>query len=82
MEKGSLAPVIESIYTDEALVKKYPYLPVLKESIANAVSRPVTPFYPQVTQAIQDNFYAAIQGQKTPEAAVKDMQSAMAAAGG
>nr|WP_235545306.1 ABC transporter substrate-binding protein [Phycicoccus sp. Soil802] len=82
MEKGSLAPVIESIYTDEALVKKYPYLPVLKESIANAVSRPVTPFYPQVTQAIQDNFYAAIQGQKSPEAAVKDMQSAMAAAGG
>ena len=82
MEKGSLAPVIESIYTDEALVKKYPYLPVLKESIANAVSRPVTPFYPQVTQAIQDNFYAAIQGQKTPEAAVKDLQSALAAAGG
>lgn len=82
MEKGSLAPVIESIYTDEALVKKYPYLPVLKESISNAVSRPVTPFYPQVTQAIQDNFFAAIQGQKTPEAAVKDMQAAMAAAGG
>lgn len=82
MEKGSLAPVIESIYTDEALVKKYPYLPVLKESIANAVSRPVTPYYPAVTQAIQDNFYAAIQGQKTPEAAVKDMQAAMQAAGG
>lgn len=82
MEKGSLAPVIESIYTDEALVKKYPYLPVLKESIANAVSRPVTPFYPAVTQAIQDNFYAAIQGQKTPEAAVKDMQAAMQAASG
>lgn len=82
MEKGSLAPVIESIYTDEALVKKYPYLPVLKESIANAVSRPVTPFYPAVTQAIQDNFFAAIQGQKTPEAAVKDMQAAMQASGG
>ena len=49
MEKGSLAPVIESIYADPALVAKYPYLPVLKESIANAVSRPVTPFYPAVT---------------------------------
>ena len=82
MEKGSLAPVIESIYADPALVAKYPYLPVLKESIANAVSRPVTPFYPAVTQAIQDNFFAAIQGQKTPEAAVKDMQAAMQAAGG
>jgi multiple sugar transport system substrate-binding protein len=82
MEKGSLAPVIESIYTDPALVEKYPYLPVLKESIANAVSRPVTPFYPAVTKAIQDNFYPAIQGQKSPEAAVKDMQAAMLAASG
>ena len=82
MEKGSLAPVIESIYTDQALVAKYPYLPVLKESIENAVSRPVTPFYPAVTQAIQENFFAAMQGQKTPEAAVKDMQAAMQAAGG
>ncbi|WP_270889152.1 ABC transporter substrate-binding protein [Pedococcus sp. 5OH_020] len=82
MEKGSLAPVIESIYTDQALVKKYPYLPVLKTSIENAVSRPVTPFYPGITQAIQENSYAAIQGQKTPEAAVKDMQAAMQAAAG
>ncbi len=40
MEKGSLAPVIESIYTDPALVSKYPYLPVLLTSIKNAVSRP------------------------------------------
>jgi multiple sugar transport system substrate-binding protein len=82
MEKGSLAPVRADLYDDPALVAKYPYLPVLKESIANAVSRPVTPFYPAVTQAIQDNFYAAMQGQKTPEAAVKDMQAAMQAAGG
>lgn len=82
MEKGSLAPVIESIYTDAALVKKYPYLPVLKTSIENAVSRPVTPFYPGITQAIQENSFAAIQGQKTPQAAVKDMQAAMQAAAG
>lgn len=81
MEKGSLAPVIESIYTDPALVAKYPYLPILKDSISNAVSRPVTPFYPAVSQAIQENFFAAIQGQKTPQAAVKDMQAAMQAAG-
>ncbi|KRE55552.1 ABC transporter substrate-binding protein [Phycicoccus sp. Soil748] len=82
MEKGSLAPVIESIYADQELVKKYPYLPVLKTSIENAVSRPVTPFYPGVTNAIQENFYAAMQGQKSPEQAVKDMQAAMTAAAG
>jgi multiple sugar transport system substrate-binding protein len=82
MEKGSLAPVLESIYADQALVKKYPYLPVLKESIANAVSRPVTPFYPAVTTAIQDNAFAAIKGEKSAQQAVKDMQAAMLAASG
>jgi multiple sugar transport system substrate-binding protein len=82
MEKGSLAPVLESIYADPALVAKYPYLPVLKTSIENAVSRPVTPFYPGITQAIQENSFAAIQGQKTPQQAVKDMQAAMKAAAG
>ncbi|MEO5982199.1 MAG: ABC transporter substrate-binding protein [Pedococcus sp.] len=82
MEKGSLAPVLESIYNDEALVAKYPYLPTLLESIQNAVSRPVTPFYPAVTKAIQDNSYAALQGQKSPEQAVKDMQAAMVAGSG
>ena len=82
MEKGSLAPVIESIYTDPALVSKYPYLPVLLTSIKNAVSRPVTPFYPGITSAIQENAYAAIQGSKSPQQAVKDMQAAMVAASG
>jgi multiple sugar transport system substrate-binding protein len=82
MEKGSLAPVIESIYTDPALVSKYPYLPVLLTSIKNAVSRHVTPFYPGITSAIQENAYAAIQGSKSPQQAVKDMQAAMVAASG
>ena len=77
---GSLAPALESLYTDPELVKQYAYLPVLKESIENAVPRPVTPFYPAVTKAIQDNAYAAIKGEKSGEDAIKDMQAAIEAA--
>ncbi|MEO7069836.1 MAG: ABC transporter substrate-binding protein [Nostocoides sp.] len=77
MEKGSLAPVIESIYTDASLVAKAPYLPTLLTAIQNAIPRPVTPFYPAVTTAIQDNTYAALSGSKSAEQAVKDMQAAM-----
>ncbi len=80
MEKGSLAPVIESMYTDPSLVSKYAYLPTLLTSIQNAVPRPVTPFYQGVTTAIQDNAYAALSGSKTAAQAVKDMQAAMLAA--
>jgi len=82
MEQGSLAPVTAAMYTDPALVAKAPYLPTLLTSIQNAIPRPVTPFYPAVTKAIQDNAYAAIKGEKTPEQAVKDMDAAITAASG
>jgi multiple sugar transport system substrate-binding protein len=80
--QGSLAPVIASQYDDPALIKKLPYLPVLKTSIENAVPRPVTPFYPAVTKAVQDNAYAAIKGDKPVQQALTDMQAAIQSAGG
>ena len=80
LTKGTLAPVISSLYTDPALVKQFPYLPTLLESIKTAVPRPVTPFYPAVTEAIETNAYAALQGQKSTQQALADMQKAIAAA--
>lgn len=79
--QGSLAPVLGSLYEDKDLVAKLPYLPVLKTSIENAVPRPVTPFYPAVTKAIQENAYSAIKGEKTVETALSDMQKSIESAG-
>jgi multiple sugar transport system substrate-binding protein len=78
--QGSLAPVLGALYDDKELVAKLPYLPVLKTSIENAVPRPVTPFYPAVTKAIQENAYAAIKGEKTVDAALSDMQASIESA--
>lgn len=78
--QGSLAPVLGSLYEDKELVAKLPYLPVLKTSIENAVPRPVTPFYPAVTKAIQENAYSAIKGEKTVESALSDMQKSIESA--
>ncbi len=78
--QGSLAPVIGALYEDQELVAALPYLPVLKTSIENAVPRPVTPFYPAVTKAIQDNAYPAIKGEKSVEAALEDMQKSIQSA--
>ncbi len=77
LETGSLAPALESLYTDEALVKKFPYLPTLEESIANAVPRPISPFYPAVTTAIQENAYAAMKGETDVDTALTDMSDAI-----
>lgn len=80
LTQGSLAPVLESLYSDQALVKKYGYLPTLLTSIQNAVPRPLTPFYPAVTKAIQDNAYAAMKGETSVEESLKNMSDAIAAA--
>jgi multiple sugar transport system substrate-binding protein len=55
---------------------------VLLKSIESAQPRPVTPFYPAVTKAVQDNAYAALQGQKSVDQALKDMQAAITSATG
>jgi multiple sugar transport system substrate-binding protein len=78
--KASLSPVIAALYTDPELVKAAPYLPVLKESILKAVPRPVTPFYPAVTQAIQVNAFQALSGQTDTATALKNMQAAIQSA--
>ncbi|MFE1594291.1 ABC transporter substrate-binding protein [Nocardia sp. NPDC058705] len=78
---GSLPSVRTSLYDDPALIAKMPYLPTLKESIASAVPRPVTPFYPLVSKAIQDNAYAALTGAKSVDDAVAGMQKGIETAG-
>jgi multiple sugar transport system substrate-binding protein len=74
---GSLAPVIVSLYSDPTLVQKFPYLTPLKTSIDHAVPRPVSPFYPAVTQAVTDNAYSAIKGDSSVQSALKNMATAI-----
>ncbi len=71
----SLAPVWASLYDDPTLIKQLPYLPVLKQSILTAKPRPITPNYQEVTSAIEDNAYAALQGQKSPQQAINDLKT-------
>ncbi|MFI1915645.1 ABC transporter substrate-binding protein [Nocardia sp. NPDC020380] len=78
---GALPSVRASVYDDPALIAKMPYLPALKDSIASAVPRPVTPFYPAVSKAIQDNAYAAMTGTKSVDDAILGMQKGIETAG-
>jgi multiple sugar transport system substrate-binding protein len=80
LTQGTLAPVISSLYNDPTLVQQFPYLPTLLASIQTAVPRPVTPFYPAVTEAIETNVYAALQGSKSTQDALSSLQSAIQSA--
>ena len=75
--EASFPPVLAKIYDDQALIEKYPYLPALKESLENAKPRPVSPFYPAISKAIQDNVYAILIAGKSVDDATKDMAEAI-----
>lgn len=74
LKVNSEAPTYAELYEDPKLIEKFPYLPVLKESILNAKPRPKVVRYGDATAAIQNEVYAALTGAKTPEQALADLQ--------
>ncbi|MFG2935931.1 ABC transporter substrate-binding protein [Streptomyces sp. NPDC048282] len=79
LENFSISPATAATYDDPALVKKYPFLPTSKKVLQNAVPRPISVSYGDITAAIQEQAYAAITGKKTPAEALKALQSALEA---
>jgi multiple sugar transport system substrate-binding protein len=73
----ALAPVLEATYDDPAVQKALPFAADLKQAIAQAKSRPVSPVYTQISQAIYKNVNQALSGQVSPEEALKTGQSEM-----
>jgi multiple sugar transport system substrate-binding protein len=71
----SQAPTRANLYEDQELVTKFPYLPTLKASIEGAMPRPKAVKYGDVTAAIQEAAYGAMNGQKSTDQALSDLQS-------
>ena len=73
--KYSLTPVLNATYDDPEVKKAMPFAAELKQAVTQAHARPVTPVYPQVSQAIYKNVNAALAGQTSPQDALKKADS-------
>ena len=71
----SLSPVKAAIYDDKEVQKAIPFATDLRQAITQARARPVSPVYPQISQAIYKNVNAALSGQTSPEDAINQAQS-------
>ncbi|MFI2564148.1 ABC transporter substrate-binding protein [Paenarthrobacter sp. NPDC018779] len=69
----SQAPVNEAAYSDPAVLQKMPFATELLASVKGAKPRPISPVYPQISQAIYKNVYAVLSGTASTEDAVKKM---------
>ena len=52
-----------------------PFADDIRKAIEQARARPVSPVYPQISQAIYDNVNDAIAGRESPEASMKRAQA-------
>jgi len=61
-------PSSESAYEDESLEEDYPMADAIREALQNAAPRPQTPFYNEISTAIQQEFtpISGVTGDQTP----------------
>ena len=70
-------PAVSAAYDDPKVKKALPFSAELKQAIEQAKARPVSPVYPQISEAIYKNVNAALSGEVSPEEALKTGQSQM-----
>jgi multiple sugar transport system substrate-binding protein len=70
--KGGLLPTTGSLYNNPELKKAFPFTDILKAEIADGVARPVTPFYSDISQAIQRSLHP--EKDIDPAKTIKDMK--------
>lgn len=69
-----LNPARRDLYSDPELLVAQPHLEVLREALDTAHSRPVTPYYAQLSQVLQSEFSAVVTGLEPPSKALADAQ--------
>ena len=73
--KYSQAAIIPGVYSDPAVKKAVPYASELLQALSQAKARPVSPVYPQISQAIYKNVNDALAGRTSPQDALKKADS-------
>jgi multiple sugar transport system substrate-binding protein len=73
--KFSLAAVVPGVYSDPDVTKAIPYAKELLQALSQAKARPVSPVYPQISQAIYKNVNDALAGRSSPADALKKADS-------
>jgi multiple sugar transport system substrate-binding protein len=71
------ASPLRAIYDVPAVRNAQPFSDELKAAIEQGKARPVSPVYPQISQAIYKNVHEALAGRLSPEDALKNAQRDM-----
>jgi len=71
----SMLPARRSAYADERIVRDAPHMAALADTVARARSRPVTPYYVMMADALQSELSAAVSGMRPASEALSRLQT-------
>jgi multiple sugar transport system substrate-binding protein len=77
MSQFSLPGALSSAWEDPKVQEALPFANDLKQAIEQAKSRPVSPVYPQISEAIYKNVNEALSGATSPKEALENGQAQM-----
>jgi multiple sugar transport system substrate-binding protein len=80
MLSASQSSTLKATYDDPEIQDKYAFATQLRDAISQAKARPVSPVYPQISQAIYKNVNEALAGRVSPEEALETAQNEMQSA--
>jgi multiple sugar transport system substrate-binding protein len=78
--KSSNPAVLTQTYGDPAVVKAQPFAPTLLKAVQNGQARPVSPVYPQISEAIYKAVYSSLSSGASPASALQTAQTQISAA--
>lgn len=71
---SSQPPVVSAVYSDEDILEEIPFYDEFYDIIMTGKSRPTSPQYSQISDAIQVNIHQALTGEVEVEAALDTLQ--------
>lgn len=74
---GGRLPTRISVYQDVEVLKVNPYYQELLPNFLASKPRPVTPYYPMISETMQINFYQALTGELSAEEAIANIEREM-----
>jgi trehalose/maltose transport system substrate-binding protein len=75
MSEFSQMSLFKATYDQPEVKKAIPFAPEIRQAVEQARARPVSPVYPQISQAIYRNVNDALAGRASPEQAMKRAQA-------
>lgn len=74
---ASLLPTRPTLYKDKEIRDTLPVIVQGEEALKNARSRPVSPYYSDMSLEMQEQFNGVVSGDTSPEDAVKSLQQSL-----